>query len=193
MQAQNRAVARRQAKRWPGPWPGFLTSGRLAPSVRSQSGRSGRSRTQRFRGFMAARTMAHPGPDARALQWLVPGQQIPADVVVSADSLWLRVHRCPLRSRPDRRHDMKADRPTPSADRPTGAGRAETAQVPCRAGLTIPNRPSGVPSNERRRNPISGRSGSAPSPVTSSGRSALSATSMNALIGPVDATPRPGA
>ncbi len=40
-------------------------------------------------GLMAAMTMAYPVRDARALQHLVPGQQITADVVVSADSLWL--------------------------------------------------------------------------------------------------------
>ncbi len=38
---------------------------------------------------MAAMTMAYPVRDARALQQLVPGQEITADVVVSADSLWL--------------------------------------------------------------------------------------------------------
>jgi Cu/Ag efflux protein CusF len=40
-------------------------------------------------GLMAAMTMAYPVRDARALQQLVPGQQITADVVVTADSLWL--------------------------------------------------------------------------------------------------------
>lgn len=39
-------------------------------------------------GLMDAMTMAYPVRDARALQQLVPGQQITADVVVSADSLW---------------------------------------------------------------------------------------------------------
>jgi hypothetical protein len=67
---------------------------------------------------MAARTMAHLGPDARSLQRLVPGQQIPADVVVSADSFWLRVHRCP----------RAADRTAGTIRKPTCPHRPRTAR-----------------------------------------------------------------
>ncbi len=39
--------------------------------------------------FMAAMTMSYPVRDRRALERLVPGEKITADVVVTADSLWL--------------------------------------------------------------------------------------------------------
>jgi Cu/Ag efflux protein CusF len=44
---------------------------------------------QAIPGLMAAMTMAYPVRDAGALQQLMPGQHITADVVVTADSLWL--------------------------------------------------------------------------------------------------------
>ncbi len=44
---------------------------------------------QAIPGFMAAMTMSYPVGDRRALERLAPGQKITADVVVTADSLWL--------------------------------------------------------------------------------------------------------
>jgi Cu/Ag efflux protein CusF len=44
---------------------------------------------QAIPGLMRAMTMAYPVKDAEALRQLGPGQHITADVVVTADSLWL--------------------------------------------------------------------------------------------------------
>lgn len=44
---------------------------------------------QAIPGFMAAMTMSYPVRDRQTLERLVPGEKITADVVVTADSLWL--------------------------------------------------------------------------------------------------------